>query len=123
MKTQLQQLRQVISRYPQALKLVWQANPRYTLFIAVLTLVSSVTAPAQIWLTKVLIDRVSMVVQGAGQGTVVDWSTILPPTGATVAQPLQQGIGSVMSRFVTQRQNAASYKMSPLPSVPAQRWR
>ena len=29
MKIQFQYLRQVLSRYPQALKLVWQANPRY----------------------------------------------------------------------------------------------
>ncbi|MEZ4729655.1 MAG: ABC transporter ATP-binding protein [Caldilineaceae bacterium] len=84
MKTQFHHLLQVLSRYPQALKLVWQANPRYTLLIAVLTLISSVTAPTQIWLTKVLIDQVSMVVQGAGQGTVVDWSAILPPTIAFV---------------------------------------
>lgn len=79
MKTQLQQLRQVLSRYPQALQLVWQANPRYTLLITVLTLVSSVIAPAQIWLTKVLIDRVNGVVQGAGQGQAVDWQAILGP--------------------------------------------
>ncbi|MCE7980595.1 MAG: ABC transporter ATP-binding protein [Caldilinea sp. CFX5] len=84
MKTQLQHLLQVLGRYPQALKLVWQANPRYTLVIAALTLVSSVTAPAQIWLTKVLIDQVSAVVQGAGQGATIDWSTILPPTLAFV---------------------------------------
>ena len=79
MKTQLRQLRLVLSRYPQALQLVWQANPRYTLLITVLTLVSSVIAPAQIWLTKVLIDRVNGVVQGAGQGQAVDWQAILGP--------------------------------------------
>lgn len=79
MKTQLRQLRQVLSRYPQALQLVWQANSRYTLLITVLTLVSSVIAPAQIWLTKVLIDRVNGVVQGAGQGQAVDWQAILGP--------------------------------------------
>lgn len=84
MKTQYHHLCQVLSRYPQALKLVWQANPRYTLLIAVLTLISSVTAPAQIWLTKLLIDQVSVVVQGTGQGTAMVWSAILPPTVAFI---------------------------------------
>jgi len=87
MKTQLHHLRQVLSRYPQALKLVWQANPRYTAIIAVLTLISALMAPAQIWLTKVLIDRVSLIVQvaqGADQGPAVAWQALLVPATAFV---------------------------------------
>lgn len=84
MKTQFHQFRQVLGRYPQALRLVWQANPRYTLLIAILTVIGALTTPAQIWLTKVLIDRVSLLVQGAGPGQTVDWPAILPPTIAFV---------------------------------------
>jgi ATP-binding cassette, subfamily B, bacterial len=84
MKTQFHHLLQVLGRYPQALQLVWQANPRYTLLITVLTLISSLTTPAQIWLTKVLIDRVNAVVQVAGQGRTVDWPAILLPAVAFV---------------------------------------
>lgn len=84
MKTQFHQLLQVVGRYPQALRLVWQANPRYTLLIASLTVVGALTTPAQIWLTKVLIDRVSGLVQVAGQGQPVDWSTIWLPTLAFI---------------------------------------
>ncbi len=83
MKTQFYQLRQVLGRYPQALKLVWQANPRYTLFIAVLTLIGALMAPAQIWLTKVLLDRISVIAQGApvpGAVTAIDWQSIVLPT-------------------------------------------
>ena len=84
MKTQFHQLLQVVGRYPQALRLVWQANPRYTLLIASLTVIGALTTPAQIWLTKVLIDRVSGLVQVAGQGQPMDWTVILPPTIAFV---------------------------------------
>ncbi|MBX3014300.1 MAG: ABC transporter ATP-binding protein [Caldilineaceae bacterium] len=79
MKTQLQQLLRVLSRYPQALHLVWEASPRYTVGITGLTLISALTTPAQIWLTKVLIDRVSGVVAASGSNQAVDWQTILTP--------------------------------------------
>ncbi|MEZ4861079.1 MAG: ABC transporter ATP-binding protein [Caldilineaceae bacterium] len=84
MKTQLQNLLQVLGRYPQAFKLVWSANPRYTFFIAVLTIVGSLARPAQIWLTKVIIDRISLLVQASGQPMAIDWPTLLIPVGAFI---------------------------------------
>lgn len=110
MKTQLQQLRQIISRYPQAFKLVWQANPRYTLFIALLTVIGALMAPAQIWLTKVLLDRISAIVQDAsigGQATAVDWQGIVLPTILFVLALLISDAGASLRgslRDVLQRQ-------------------
>lgn len=51
----------MLGRYPQAFELVWQASPRHALMVTTLTLIGALTIPAQIWLTKVLLDRIGTV--------------------------------------------------------------
>ena len=45
------------------LRLVWQANPRDMLLTMLLTIVGALATPTQIWLVKVLIDRVGALAQ------------------------------------------------------------
>ncbi|MCK5119515.1 MAG: hypothetical protein KAQ78_08030, partial [Candidatus Latescibacteria bacterium] len=61
----LNELRRIVRQYPRAFKLVWQADRKYTVFLLGLTALTSVTAPAQIWLTKLIIDATSALITGS----------------------------------------------------------
>ena len=77
-----QTIYQVIGLYPRVLKLVWKAAPLYTLFTVLLTIISSVVPPVQVWLSKVIIDRITEALQASAQGVPLNWYTILMPVGA-----------------------------------------
>lgn len=61
MRAQWRMIWQLLPYYPQILRLIWQASPVYTVIILTLTVISSLATPAQIWLVKVIIDRVTNV--------------------------------------------------------------
>lgn len=61
----LNELRRLIREYPRAFKLVWQADRKYTVFLLGLTALTSVTAPAQVWLTKLIIDETTRLITGS----------------------------------------------------------
>lgn len=63
----------------RVLALVWRANPTYALATLVLTLVGAMAIPAQIWLVKITIDRVTTLIPTSVAGGFVDWSPLVPP--------------------------------------------
>jgi ATP-binding cassette, subfamily B, bacterial len=63
--------------------LVWEANPRNTFLVLLLTTIGSLTVPAQIWLFKVIIDGIiDMLQSNRPLGSALDWNPMLIPIGA-----------------------------------------
>ena len=81
MKERFQSFSRAAKVFPRVLKLVWKASPSYTLLTILLTVISSAVAPAQIWISKVTIDRVTESVRLFAQGIPVDWYAVLLPVG------------------------------------------
>ena len=68
--------------YFRILKLVWEAKPSYMALAILLTVISAAALPAQIWLAKVIFDRLGEILQASSQAQVVDWYAFLIPIGA-----------------------------------------
>ena len=68
--------------YFRVLKLVWEAKPSYMALAILLTVISAAVLPTQIWLSKVILDRISEILQVSSQAQVVDWYALLVPIGA-----------------------------------------
>jgi len=47
--------------------LVWKAHPGYTLIVAIVTVVQGCLPAIQLWISKLLIDRISLAILGEGQ--------------------------------------------------------
>ena len=61
---------------PRLLRFIWKASPNYALLALLAALLSSIIVPAQIWIFKVIVDRVSETVV---QSTAADWSYLMVP--------------------------------------------
>jgi hypothetical protein len=59
LKDTAQATRRTIRALVQCSELLWQASPKYTLLSGALRVVQGVIPPLQIWLLKVLVDRVT----------------------------------------------------------------
>ena len=79
MKRIWQSVRQVREYYPRVLKLVWHASPRYAFLTLMLSMVSSVVPAAQVWMSKVIIDRVAESFQAYNRGVSFDWVVVITP--------------------------------------------
>ena len=86
----------LIRHYPRVLELIWATSPLYSMLGVFLTLCSAVVLPAQIWITKLIIDRVAEMVQGSTPAPFVDWYAVLTPVAALV---LVWGLGTVCQRL------------------------
>ena len=91
--------RQLVRYYPRTLKLVYKSSPRYVMLACLLTLIVSAQAPLQVALTKVILDRFTMLVN-AGATSSAGWQLLLGPLLAvgiiwlvsSVCESLLQGI-------------------------------
>ena len=61
---QWRKIRRSFTHTPQALKLVWQANPTATLGLAFLTLAGALLPATQAWVGKLIVDGVVAAIQG-----------------------------------------------------------
>ena len=68
--------------YFRLLKLVWEAKPSYMALAILLTVISAAALPAQIWLAKVIFDRLGEILQASPQAQAIDWYAFLIPIGA-----------------------------------------
>ncbi len=108
LRGQWQTLRQACQSYGRIVRLLWQAHPRYTLLIIGLTLISSLAAPAQIWLVKVIIDRVNLLLTTTAAGAPMVWSPLVTPAiffalaliGADVSQSLVRALRDVVGEQI-----------------------
>lgn len=65
--------------YIRALRLVWDANPRYALLSLITALFTALAVPAQVWIAKVIIDQVSLLFGQAPSGSPQDGIALLTP--------------------------------------------
>jgi hypothetical protein len=79
LRDQWQTLRQAFQSYGRIMRLLWQTHRRYTVLILGLTLISALAVPAQIWLVKVIIDRVSLLLTATGAPAAVVWAPVVTP--------------------------------------------
>ncbi len=94
--------------YPRVLKLVWQANPRQTMWAVLLHISSAVVAPAQIWASKLLIDRITLEVQRIDTSVAPNWLEIFSPIAfilvlwivGGVSRSLLEGISTLLAFHV-----------------------
>ena len=84
----------LIGYYPRVLKLMWNTSPRYTLLTLCLTLASSAMPATQVWLSKMVIDRVMATVQAATRGASVNWGTLLAPVALLFVARFLEGLFS-----------------------------
>ena len=85
-----------IRHYLRVLNLVWKTNPLYSILAVFLTLCSAVVPPTQIWITKLMIDRIVEMVQGPPQALPMDWYAVFAPIGVLV---LVWSLGTVCERL------------------------
>ena len=67
--------------YIRVIKLVWAASPRYFFCAILLTILGSFVPPAQVWISKIIIDRVVMALLETRQGIAFDWTFVFAPMG------------------------------------------
>ncbi|RLT37749.1 MAG: ABC transporter ATP-binding protein [Chloroflexi bacterium] len=106
-----QDYRRLAAYFPRVLGLIWQASPLYGSAALGLTLVGALAKPAQIWLMKVIVDRVTGLLSAGDVGTVVDWSGLAVPAAllfavliigdvsASLAEHLQSLLGFQTTSF------------------------
>ena len=80
MKETWQTLRTLLGNYRRTLQLVWDASPRYAFLATLFATLSAVTGPAQIWVSKVIIDRIISTIQNHLPNTIIDWTTLVIAT-------------------------------------------
>jgi len=76
--------REIWANYPSVLRLVWGASPRYAFFATFFAMLSAVAAPAQIWLSKIIIDSIIGTIQRRVPAAAIDWTALFAPVGALV---------------------------------------
>lgn len=67
--------------YPRVIKLVWEANPRYALLAVIFSIAGAMVPVAQIWMSKVIVDRVVETIGASGRGAPFGWFSVLAPVG------------------------------------------
>lgn len=100
--------------YPRVIKLVWEANPRYAILAIVFSVAGAMVPVAQIWMSKVVVDRVVETIGTYGTGAPLDWFSILAPVGlafllwtaGSVSQSVSTGVREVLGYQV---RNHAEY--------------
>ncbi len=84
MKENWRTLREIWGNYPRVLRLVWGASPRFAFFATFFAMLSALAAPAQIWLSKVIIDSIIGTIQRRVPDAAIDWTVLFVPVGALV---------------------------------------
>jgi ATP-binding cassette subfamily B protein len=107
-------VRRVAGYFPRVLKLIWDSSPRYASLTIFLTIVSAAALPAQIWISKVIIDRITEAIQASSSGNPLNWHAILAPVGVIALVWVLGGISLSLSQSVRallafQAQNHLSY--------------
>ncbi len=96
--------RGILGYYPRTLRLVWEASPRYTLVTLLATLLSGAVPPTQIWISKVLIDRITVALEARQLGNAFDWTILFAPlavlflvwVAGTIAQSVTETVSGLL---------------------------
>ena len=101
MNKSLQSLSQHWGNYRQVLQLVWGASPRYAFLATFFATISALAAPAQIWLSKVIIDRIISAIQNRAPGAAIDWTALVLPMGVLLLVLLCAEVGRRVAESIT----------------------
>lgn len=101
MNKSLQSLYQHWENYRRVLQLVWGASPRYAFLATFFATLSALAAPAQIWLSKVIIDRIISAIQNRAPGAAIDWTALVLPMGVLLLVLLCAEVGRRMAESIT----------------------
>jgi ATP-binding cassette, subfamily B, bacterial len=88
----------MLANTPRLIHLVWTAAPRWLVLSLVITLLSSLIPVAQLYVSKLIVDRV---VHTIGQ-TNLDWTPLVMLVGLGLSLTLMQGGLNQASTFVSQ---------------------
>lgn len=102
MKETWQTVRELLGNYQRVLRLVWGASPRYAFLATLFATLSAVAAPAQIWLSKVIIDRIISTIQNRLPDAAIDWTTLIVPVAALILVLLLGEVGRRVSESMVQ---------------------
>ena len=95
-------LREIWANYPSVLRLVWGASPRFAFFATFFAMLSAVAAPAQIWLSKIIIDSIIGTIQRRVPDAAVDWTALFVPVGALVLVLVLGEVGRRLAESMVQ---------------------
>ena len=91
---------------PRLLMFIWQSSRKYTILATFSSLVQGLVAPTQVWVFKVIVDRIGLAVQGELERG--DWLFLLIPLGWMVCI---WSIGNIGSGFATELQTLLGFKV------------
>lgn len=101
MNKSLQSLSQHWGNYRRVLQLVWGASPRYAFLATFFATLSALATPAQIWLSKVIIDRIISAIQNRAPGAAIDWTALVLPMGVLLLVLLYAEVGRRVAESIT----------------------
>lgn len=93
----------LVGYYPRVLKLIWEASPRYALLAVVFSSAGAAAPVAQIWISKVAVDRIVENVRIASSSPP-DWLSVLAPlclifliwAAGSICQSISSGIREIL---------------------------
>jgi ATP-binding cassette, subfamily B, bacterial len=77
-KVSIPHIKENLAAYGGAVRLFWRASPLYTLLAVIATVLTSITGPVQVWISKLVVDHL---VTSLGQGGTTRWAELLSPIG------------------------------------------
>ncbi len=95
----------IVRLFTRALQIVWDSSPSLTAALSLLTILSAVSVPLQVWISKQIIDRIALLIGQGRQASVED--LFLPLFFYIVIWALSQIVRSASSSF----RNLLSYQV------------
>ena len=93
----------ILEYYPRCIKLAWEASPWYASSVLLFSVLASLAPAAQVWISKVIIDRIIKSIDEPAGLSSIDWITVLSPIGIVLVVWMIGGIcNSVSSGFASQ---------------------
>ncbi|MFN8446885.1 MAG: ABC transporter ATP-binding protein, partial [Caldilineaceae bacterium] len=102
MSKQWRSLRYSFGYLPRVFGLVWGASPYYAFWAILLTTLSTVAAPAQIWMSKVIIDQIISTIQNHTLNTAIDWNALFLPLIGLILILLCAEVGRLIADSMAQ---------------------
>lgn len=102
MREQWRSLRYSFGYLFRVFRLVWGASPYYAFWATFLTTLSTVAAPAQIWISKVIIDQIINTIQNHTPNAAIDWSALFWPMAALILILLCAEVGRRLADSMVQ---------------------
>ena len=75
----MEKIFQSLIYFKRTLELVWESSRFYVILTLFLTSVGAIVPTVQVWVSKLVIDRVAVSIQQAQLGTSLDWNSLFSP--------------------------------------------